>query len=120
MIQVTIESDVLSSTIGIGHECASSVFARDPAFNGQTIQRFLDGAQAHPERLAERLFWRNLITVRQGAGINEVDDGIAQLNMFWETGSSRAGNSPKQSFRRDPAELRIRCHVGGHEMNIGG
>src|SRR5215469_1510712 len=117
MIQVTKESDILSGAIGIGHECASSMFPHDPAFDGQTIQRFLDRAQAQPKHLAELLFWWNLITGGQGPAVDEIDDGIAELDVFRQTVSSGAGNRAKQSFRRDPAELRIECQVRGHGMN---
>jgi hypothetical protein len=46
--------------------------------------------------LAELLFWRNLITAHQGAGVDEIDDRIAELNMLRKTGSSRAGKSSEE------------------------
>ena len=85
MIQVTIESGILGGAIGISHERASAMFAQDPAFDGQAIQGLLDRAQAHRKDLAELLFWRNLITSCQDIAVDEIDDRVAELDMFGET-----------------------------------
>jgi hypothetical protein len=118
MIQIPIESDILSGAIGIGDERASAMFAQDPAFDGQAIQGLLDRAQAHRKDLAELLFWRNLVTSCQDTAVDETDDRVAELDVFGETRPSRAGNLAKESFRRDPSELRIKRKVRGHTMSV--
>src|SRR5258708_39062721 len=99
MIEVAIERILLASAIRVRHKGAPSVLTDDPAFNGQTIQRFLYGAEAHPQRLAEQLFRRNLIPGRQSARVNQLDDGVSELNMLGETRLRRTCHRPEQGFR---------------------
>ena len=99
MIEVAIERNVLAGAIRVRHKSAAPMLTDDPTFDGQTIQRFLDGAETHPQRQAKLLLGWNLIAGRQGVRLNQVDDSVSELNVLGKTGLSRTGHGAEQRFR---------------------